>query len=540
MFIWCGSSGDLNFRYIFGVRRYKYVFMNGDKDMAEILIGKGEEQYKLNTKMLNRHGVIAGATGTGKTVTLKVITEALSDMGVPVFLSDIKGDLASIVSEGIPDEKMEKRADELGIEDYTYKAFPVEFLDVFGQDGIFVRSSVSQMGPLMLSKLLGLNDVQEGVVNIAFKLADDSGLILEDLKDLRSVLNYLGENSTDISMNYGSVSKQSIGAILRSILVIEEQGGNVFFGEPSFDINDLIRLDSNGMGIVSILNSKKLMLSPQLYATFLFWLLSELYENLPEVGDLDQPKIVFFFDEAHILFKNNSDALLEKIELIVRLIRSKGVGVFFVTQNPTDIPDTVSSQLGTRIQHGLRTFSPKELKNIKAIADTMRNDESLDIEEEIKNLGVGEAIVSSLNEDGIPSLARKIKICPPRSKMGMVDIADINYAINHSELGDKYNEAIDNYSAFEKLQDMQNDKIEEERKLKEERTKINEENDRIEKEEKMIRDFEKNRERKAKSTRRSSSRNDSAMDKLAKNLMSSLGREIGRQITRGLFGTRKK
>src|SRR3712207_5964732 len=327
MFIWCGSSGDLNFRYIFGVRRYKYVFMNGDKDMAEILIGKGEEQYKLNTKMLNRHGVIAGATGTGKTVTLKVITEALSDMGVPVFLSDIKGDLASIVSAGIPDEKMEKRADELGIEDYTYKAFPVEFLDVFGQDGIFVRSSVSQMGPLMLSKLLGLNDVQEGVVNIAFKLADDSGLILEDLKDLRSVLNYLGENSTDISMNYGSVSKQSIGAILRSILVIEEQGGNVFFGEPSFDINDLIRLDSNGMGIVSILNSKKLMLSPQLYATFLFWLLSELYENLPEVGDLDQPKIVFFFDEAHILFKNRSEEHTSELQsrqyLVCRLLLEK-------------------------------------------------------------------------------------------------------------------------------------------------------------------------------------------------------------------------
>jgi len=514
--------------------------MNGDKDMAEILIGKGEDQYKLNTKMLNRHGVIAGATGTGKMVTLKVITEALSDIGVPVFLSDIKGDLASIVSSGIPDEKMEKRARDLGMEDYTYQAFPVEFLDVFGKEGVFVRASISQMGPLMLSKLLGLNEVQEGVINIAFKVADDAGLILEDLKDLRAVLNYLGENSSEVSINYGNVSKQSIGAILRSILVIEDQGGDIFFGEPSFDIDDLIRCDSDNRGIVSVLNSKKLMLSPQLYATFLFWLLSELYENLPEVGDLDKPKIVFFFDEAHVLFKNNSQALLEKIELIVRLIRSKGVGIFFVTQNPTDIPDTVSSQLGTRIQHGLRAFSPKELKNVKAIADTMRNDGSLNLEEEIKNLGVGEAVVSSLNEDGIPSLTQKIKICPPRSKMGIVDAADMNYAINHSDLSDKYNEAVDNYSAFEKIQDMQNDKFEEEKRLKEDEIRTKEENDRIEKEEKMRRDFEKNRERKTKSTRTSTARNDSAIDKLAKNLMSSLGREIGKQITRGLFGTRKR
>lgn len=363
----------------------------------------------------------------------------------------------------------------------------------------------------MISKLLGLNDVQSGILNITFKIADDNGMLLEDLKDLRAMLNYVVEHKAEYTSTYGNISTQSTGAILRSLLVLEEQGANNFFGEPSFDIRDFFNQDENSNGIINILNATKLFQNQGLYATFLFWLLSELYENLPEVGDLDKPKIVFFFDEAHTLFKNNSPALLEKIELIVRLIRSKGVGIFFVTQNPTDIPDAISSQLGTRIQHGLRAFSPKELKAVKSIAQSLRSDDEEKIKQLITNLGVGEAVVSTLNDEGIPTFAQKITIRPPQSSFKNVDISDLQYKINNSSLNEKYLMAKDNYSAYEKISDM---------KKSEQQELLNE-------------------KKSSKKSQAVSRRTDSGIDRFTKNVMSSIGREVGRQIIRGIFGNRR-
>lgn len=476
--------------------------------------------------------------GTGKTITLKVVAEQLSNSGVPVFLSDVKGDLCSLLTEGTGNEKIQERVNFIGIDDFEFESFPVEFLDIFGEEGTTVRASVSQMGPVMFSKLLSLNDVQSGVMNIAFKVADDNGLLLEDLKDLRAVLNFISENATVLTNDYGNISKQSVGAILRNLLILEQQGGNFFFGEPSFNVADFLRQDKDGRGIVNILNSKKLMQSPQLYSTFLFWLLSELYENLPEVGDLDRPKIVFFFDEAHLLFKNDSDVLLEKIELIVRLIRSKGVGVFFITQNPTDIPDSVSSQLGTRVQHGLRAFSPKELKSIKYIAETLRSDGSIDVEEEIKNLGVGEAIVSTLDEKGIPTFARKIMVAPPRSQMGVANISDIQFAINNSQLNQKYAVAVDNFSAYEAIMQQKSQAQESQDNEATQRGRSSSDEEGQSGSSGGI--FGALLSSVSGSSRGSSRRTDSGLDRFTKNMMSTVGRELGREITRGIFGTRRR
>lgn len=479
--------------------------------MQKILLGKGEQPFYINLNMLNRHGIIAGATGTGKTVTLKVLSESLAQNGVPVFLSDIKGDLSNLIQAGQANEKIIERAKNVGIENFEPKGFNAEFFDVLGKAGVPIRAGISDMGPVMISKLLGLNDVQSGILNITFKIADDNGMLLEDLKDLRAMLNYVVEHKAEYTSTYGNISTQSTGAILRSLLVLEEQGANNFFGEPSFDIRDFFNQDENSNGIINILNATKLFQNQGLYATFLFWLLSELYENLPEVGDLDKPKIVFFFDEAHTLFKNNSPALLEKIELIVRLIRSKGVGIFFVTQNPTDIPDAISSQLGTRIQHGLRAFSPKELKAVKSIAQSLRSDDEEKIKQLITNLGVGEAVVSTLNDEGIPTFAQKITIRPPQSSFENVDISDLQYKINNSSLNEKYLMAKDNYSAYEKISDM---------KKSEQQELLNE-------------------KKSPKKSQAVSRRTDSGIDRFTKNVMSSIGREVGRQIIRGIFGNRR-
>lgn len=479
--------------------------------MQKILLGKGEQPFYINLNMLNRHGIIAGATGTGKTVTLKVLSESLAQNGVPVFLSDIKGDLSNLIQAGQANEKIIERAKNVGIENLEPKGFNAEFFDVLGKAGVPIRAGISDMGPVMISKLLGLNDVQSGILNITFKIADDNGMLLEDLKDLRAMLNYVVEHKAEYTSTYGNISTQSTGAILRSLLVLEEQGANNFFGEPSFDIRDFFNQDENSNGIINILNATKLFQNQGLYATFLFWLLSELYENLPEVGDLDKPKIVFFFDEAHTLFKNNSPALLEKIELIVRLIRSKGVGIFFVTQNPTDIPDAISSQLGTRIQHGLRAFSPKELKAVKSIAQSLRSDDEEKIKQLITNLGVGEAVVSTLNDEGIPTFAQKITIRPPQSSFENVDISDLQYKINNSSLNEKYLMAKDNYSAYEKISDM---------KKSEQQELLNE-------------------KKSPKKSQAVSRRTDSGIDRFTKNVMSSIGREVGRQIIRGIFGNRR-
>lgn len=493
--------------------------------MDKILLGKGKKPFYLNLKMLNRHGIIAGATGTGKTVSLKVIAEQLSNNGIPVFLSDVKGDLGSILKPIEMNENIAKRIEKIEIPNFEPTGFPVEFYDVFAEEGTTIRCTISEMGPLMLSKLFGLNDIQSGVLTIAFQIADENGWELDDLKDLRALLTFIQENSSEFSKTYGTISSASIGAILRSLLVIEQQGGNFFFGKPSFDVMDFIKTDVNGRGIINILNSKKLMRAPQLYATFLFWLLSELFENLTEVGDLDKPKMVFFFDEAHVLFNSDNKILLEKIELLVRLIRSKGVGIFFITQNPTDIPDTISSQLGTRIQHGLRAFSPKELKDVKAIANTLRSDNSFDVEEAIMNLGVGEAVCSTLDEKGIPTFADKILVAPPLSSLGLVEPIEIAYVVNHSALYNKYVTAEDTFSAYEALLE----------KREQEKTQISEEKAKAEEKNDggllgMLSGFFGGSK---------SRKSDSAIDRLTKNMMSSVGREIGNRIVRGIFGTKK-
>ena len=338
----------------------------------KIWIGKSDKRVYLEPKMANRHGLVSGATGTGKTITLKILAESFSDLGVPVFIADIKGDLASIAIQGTDNPNMQERINRFGIENFTYKGFPVQFWDLYGEGGIPIRTTVSEMGPLMMSRILDLNDTQTGVLNIVYRVADDKGLLLLDLKDLKAMVQYVGENSREFTLDYGNVSTQSIGAILRSMMTLEDQGGEFFFGEPELDINDWIKSSQDGKGYINVLHCAKLFLNPLLYSTFLLWMLSELFENLPEEGDLEKPKMVFFFDEAHLLFRDAPKALLEKIELVVRLIRSKGVGVYFVTQNPMDVPDDILSQLGNRIQHALRAYTPAERKKVVTAAETFR------------------------------------------------------------------------------------------------------------------------------------------------------------------------
>lgn len=490
----------------------------------ENIINVGKD-FSINTSKLNRHGFITGSTGSGKTVTLKVIAENLAKQGIPVFLSDVKGDISSIIEAGEINENIENRIDLTDYDSYENRSFDAEFYDVFGENGIPLRTTISEIGPVLLSKLLGLNKIQEGILNIAFKLSDERNLLLIDIKDLREILNFINENKKELSVKYGNISHASIGAILRSLLVIEQQGGDIFFGEPAFDIQDFLRTNDSGEGIINILSSKTLFEYPSLYSTFLLWLLSELYEELPEVGDLDKPKIVFFFDEAHLLFDDKNEVVNELVEKIVRLIRSKGVGIFFVTQKATDIPDKVLSQLGNRIQHSLRAYTPKEQKEAKAIAESFRQDGDMDLVEEILNLKTGEAIVSILDEDSKPTVAKKSFIYPPQSKIGEVNYSLIQKNINHSNLYDKYAEYIDNESAYEILQFEK-----EERLKKQEQAKLKEEQ-RI-KEEKKQKEIEK--ETKKKNNRMS------ILERFTNNVIGSVGRTIGREITRGIFGNRRR
>lgn len=401
--------------------------------------------------MANRHGLITGATGTGKTVTLQKMAESFSAIGVPVFMADVKGDLSGIGAPGLLSEKLQSRLVSLDVEDWQARAVPVTFWDVYGEQGHPVRATVASLGALLISRLLGLNDVQTGVLQIVFKVASDKNLLLLDLKDLKAVVRYVGENANDIKINYGNVSMASIGAIQRGLLTLEEQGGDQFFGEPMLAISDLMQRNEDGRGVVNILAADKLYNSPTLYSTFLLWLLSSLYDTLPEVGDLTKPKLVFFFDEAHLLFSNANNALLEKIEQIVRLIRSKGVGVYFVTQNPLDVPDRVLGQLGNRVQHALRAFSPRDQKAVKAAAQTMRANPDFDAEEAITALGVGEALVSFLEEKGTPAVVERAMIIAPCSRMGALTKEERNTLINHSFLYGKYEERVDRISAFERL-----------------------------------------------------------------------------------------
>ena len=401
-------------------------------------------------KMANRHGLIAGATGTGKTVTLQVLAETFSQAGVPCFMADMKGDLSGISQTGAMSGFIEKRCAEFGIESPEFGACPVRFFDVFGEQGHPMRTTVSNMGPQLLARLLQLNETQEGILNIVYRIADDRGLLLIDMKDLRSMLNYVAENAKQYTAEYGNITAQSVGAIQRALLTLENQGADKFFAEPSFDIYDLLQCEQ-GKGVMNVLAADKLMLQPKLYSTFLLWLLSELYAQLPEVGDMDLPRLVFFFDEAHMLFDETSKALVDKIEQVVRLIRSKGVGVYFVTQSPTDIPEEILGQLGNRVQHALRAFTPKDQKAVKTAAETFRANPEFKTADAIMELGTGEALVSFLDEKGAPSMVERAKILFPLSQIGAVTEGQRGQIINQSRLYGKYDKVVDRESAFEVL-----------------------------------------------------------------------------------------
>jgi DNA helicase HerA-like ATPase len=419
---------------------------------VSLLIAKhGEQDLALLSNLANRHGCITGATGTGKTVTLQTIAQALSDIGVPVFMADVKGDLSGMAMAGAPSPRIRERLDLLGLQQPDWRAAPVVFWDVFGAKGHPVRATISDLGPLLLARMLNLNEVQEGVLQLVFKVADDHGLLLLDIKDLRAMLQNVGENAAQLQTEYGNISPASIGAIQRGLLAIEEQGGDCFFGEPMLNIEDFMQTDAKGRGVVNILAADKLLNSPRLYAIFLLWMLSELFEHLPEVGDVDKPKLVFFFDEAHLLFDEAPKALLQKIEQVVRLIRSKGVGVYFVTQNPLDIPDAVLGQLGNRVQHALRAYTPRDQKAVQAAAQTFRPNPRLDTAQAITELGVGEALVSFLDEKGSPCMVERAFIVPPASRLGPVSDDERKAVIAASVLAGVYEKTVDRESAYEKL-----------------------------------------------------------------------------------------
>jgi DNA helicase HerA-like ATPase len=421
-----------------------------DRD-GTIFVGKGTKPEYLTLALANRHGLVAGATGTGKTVTLQILAEGFSRAGVPVFCADIKGDLSGIAAVGEAKEAFVKRAKDIGI-DYAPDEFPAVFWDLFGEQGHPIRATISEMGPLLLSRLLDLNEVQEGVLNIAFRVADERGLMLLDLKDLRAMLGFLADNAQELGTLYGNITKSSIGTIQRQLLVLENQKAEKFFGEPALALQDFMRTDRDGRGFINILAADKLMENPRLYATFLLWLLSELFEDLPEVGDPDKPKLVFFFDEAHLLFDDAPKALLDKIEQVVRLIRSKGVGVYFVTQNPLDVPDDVLGQLGNRVQHALRAFTPRDQRAVKAAAETFRPNPKLDTAKVITELGKGEALVSFLDAKGSPEIVERALIRPPTARLGVITPEERAAVIARSPFKGKYDTAIDSESAFEQLQ----------------------------------------------------------------------------------------
>jgi DNA helicase HerA-like ATPase len=414
-------------------------------------IAKSSHELCLLPALANRHGLITGATGTGKTVTLQTMAEALSSIGVPVFMADVKGDLSGLSQAGAMNPKLQDRIGKLGLENFSFAGSPVTFWDVFGEQGHPVRATISEMGPLLLARLLNLNDTQAGVLSLVFRIADDAGLLLLDFKDLQAMVRHVGDNARRFTTEYGNISTASIGAIQRGLLAIDEQGGDLFFGEPALNIADLMQTDEKGRGVINILAADKLMGAPKAYATLLLWLLSELFEELPEVGDPDKPKLVFFFDEAHLLFNDAPPALLEKIEQVVRLIRSKGVGVYFVTQNPLDVPDTVLSQLGNRVQHALRAFTPRDQKAVKTAATTLRANPELDVEKAITELGVGEALVSLLDEKGRPSVVERALVLPPRSRIGPATPAERAVVVKNSLVAGVYDTLADRASAYEVL-----------------------------------------------------------------------------------------
>jgi len=496
-----------------------------------LLIGKTNDDQKLSLQLLprmaNRHGLIAGATGTGKTVTLQVISEQLSRAGVPVFVADVKGDLSGLSQAGKDHPKIDERVEFLELENYRQEGTPVIFWDVFSEQGHPIRATVSDMGPLLLARLLDLNETQEAILHLIFKLADDDGLMLLDLKDLRSMVAHVGKNAKELRNEYGNISPASIGAIQRSLLVLDEQGGDVFFGEPALDLLDFMRNALDGRGIVNVLAANQLIQNPKIYATMLLWLLAELFEELPEIGDPDKPKLVFFFDEAHLLFDDAPKALIDKVEQVVRLIRSKGVGVFFVTQNPLDIPDDVLGQLGNRIQHALRAYTARDQKAVRAASETFRANPDLDTEQIITQLGVGEALVSFLDSKGVPGIVQQTLIRPPYSRIGPASDGEQAAVRSASPVAAKYEEPVDRESAYEILTERTQRRMREaeDQRLAEQRQAAAEK-------------AEREAARAHTRTRRSGGgrRRQSVGEAMAKSAARSIGSSLGRQIVRGILG----
>lgn len=503
--------------------------------MDDIYLGLGAngERQVLRLGRANRHGLVAGATGTGKTVTLQGIAEQFSARGVPVFLADVKGDLSGIAMPGSPTfknaDKLEARAKELGITDYTYSDNPAVFWDLYGESGHPIRTTISEMGPLLLARLMGLNETQEGVLNIAFRYADENGLLLIDMDDLQAVLVACAENAGELATKYGNVTKASVGAIQRQLLAFESQGADRFFGEPAFEIHDFLRTDDKGRGLVNILAAEKLMQSPKLYATFLLWLLSELFEALPEVGDPEKPVLVFFFDEAHLLFDDAPEALFDKVEQVVRLIRSKGVGVYFVTQNPADIPDAVLGQLGARVQHALRAYTPADQKGLKAAAQSFRVNPSFDTAETIQALGVGEALVSTLDEKGAPRIVQKTLIRPPASRLGPLTPPERAALQAQSPVAGVYDTLQDRDSAYEVLQGRAQQA---QRQADADRAQA--EDDKREAAEAKVRQREEARE--ARQPRPRASNRQTVTEAFAVTLVRTVASTAGRELMRGLLG----
>ncbi len=496
------------------------------KDEKLWIAKSGDQCISMQPSMCNRHGLIAGASGTGKTVTLKVMAESFSEMGVPVFLADIKGDLAGMCRAGQHSQSMEKRIARFRIDDWRYRAFPTRFWDVYGESGHPVRTTVSEMGPELLARLMGLTPVQSDVLNLVFRIADDQGLLLIDIKDLRAMLQYISGHRADYTAEYGSMSAQSLGGIQRALLVLEDAGGSAFFGEPAIDIFDWIGTDENGRGYINILHSVKLVQNQRLYATFMLFLLSELFEQMPEAGDGEKPKVVFFFDEAHLLFKDAPKVLLQKIEQVVKLIRSKGVGIYFISQSPSDIPDSVLAQLSNRVQHALRAYTPAEQKAVRTAAQTFRTNPAFKTEDVITELGVGEALVSFLDEEGRPGMVERAFILPPQSFMGAITDEQRRAAMQKSGMGEKYDRAVDRESAYEHFNELR-------RKEEAAQSRAGADKPAAKK------DGKKKEKEKTSSRKKTSSTAGKALSKAANSAMNTIGREVGKKLARGLFGSLK-
>ena len=502
----------------------------------KIFMARAEQPLFLLPQMANRHGLIAGATGTGKTITMKVMAESFSDMGVPVFLADAKGDLTGMCMAGEDSENIRSRVEKFALEDFQLKSYPTRFWDIFGEHGVPIRVTVSDMGPMLLSRLLGLTDVQSGVLNIVFRVADDHGLLLLDLKDLRAMLQYVGDNRAEFTTQYGNVSTASIGAIQRALLAFEDEGGEQFFGEPALDIRDWMRTDSDGRGFINVLHAQRLMHSSTVYSTFLLWMLTELFERLPEIGDPDKPRMIFFFDEAHLLFADAPKALVQKIVQVVKLIRSKGVGVYFISQSPSDIPDDVLAQLSNRIQHALRAYTPAEQKAVRATAKAFRENPSFDAEQVLMELGVGEALVSFLDEEGIPGMVERAKILPPQSLMGPADEGKVEKLIVADEFDLKYRENVDRESAYEILaratEELALQRQREEEEAAAEKERLREEAAAEKARQKEIAAEEKAAEKRAAARSK-------AMQRAATNAANSVARAVGTNLINSVTGGKK-